>query len=228
MPDDIKAKFYAVSNIVAHYDSKFDAIQSPTEEYQEQEAEINGRIDQFNVEIVSAPVAARRKLLEQAIEQGKRLKELEIRYRERASSYETHFKETLEKTLDSFCREFVATVGLERIVALTRDVTDRDGLLDRDGALELQASTPSLESTAAEQSPTAPLRETGLHEDYVADTQTVSPTVPVDQERFLRCLWRQRKRKSNPIVLSTQGKRRKTRETTRHDTEAEPNVGQFK
>ncbi|RSL77976.1 hypothetical protein CEP52_017672, partial [Fusarium oligoseptatum] len=53
--------------------------------------------------------------------------------------------------------------------------------------------------------PTAPLRETGLHEDYVADTQTG-------------------KRKSSPIVLSTRGKRQKTGETTRHDAEAEPNA----
>ncbi|RSL75628.1 hypothetical protein CEP52_017837, partial [Fusarium oligoseptatum] len=60
MPEDIKAKFHAILDIVEHYASKFDAIQSPIDEYQEQEAKINGRIDQLRVEIDSAPLIGSR------------------------------------------------------------------------------------------------------------------------------------------------------------------------
>ncbi|RSL47965.1 hypothetical protein CEP54_013137 [Fusarium duplospermum] len=203
MPNDIKAKFQAISDIVAHYDSLFDAILSPTEKYQEQEAEINGRIDEFRVNVESAPPDTRWELMERAIEQGKRLKELEIRYTERASTYETDFNENLQKTFDSFCCELVDIVGLKRIVALTRDSADRDSSLDPDDSLESQAWTTSPGSTAVEQSIPAQLSETGLGEDYVAATQ-------------------RGKRESNPVALSNRAKRRKTIATTHHNSEAEP------
>ncbi|KAJ4157477.1 hypothetical protein NW754_009120 [Fusarium falciforme] len=104
MPEpEVKVTFQALSDMVAHYDSEFDRILSPYEVYEDKEATIRGRIDQVQPELDSVPAPGKWQLLEEAVELGKQLKELEMNHDVNAQKDDKTYHDVLRASMDSLC-----------------------------------------------------------------------------------------------------------------------------
>lgn len=174
MPEpEVKVTFQALSDMVAHYDSEFDRILSPYEVYEDKEATIRGRIDQVQLELDSVPAPGKWQLLEEAVELGKQLKELEMNHDVNAQKDDKTYHDALRASMDSLCLDLVRILGTARIQAALRALTYHERLQNPDVTLESPASALR-ESAAAEY--TCPVQLHGLDSgrDNVVSLETVN------------------------------------------------------